>query len=53
MFPHEVQEILAKILFVIFSVSLLCIGKIRAEHINYPALNADNISQAYTIHKQL
>jgi hypothetical protein len=50
MFPHEVQELLAKILFLIFSISLLCVGKIKAEPIDFQTLNANNISKTYTLH---
>lgn len=51
MFPHEVQEILAKLLFIVFSITLLCFGKVRAEELKIHHLNASNISHSNTTHK--
>lgn len=33
MLPHEVQALMAKVLFFFFAMSILVIGKIRAEEI--------------------
>lgn len=51
MFPHEVQEILAKLLFIVFSITMLCFAKVRAEETSYQKDNALNISHSYTYHK--
>ena len=51
MFPHEVQEILAKLLFIVFSITMLCFAKVRAEETKFQKVNAVNISNSYTIHK--
>jgi hypothetical protein len=40
MFPHEAQELMAKILFFVFAACILCLSKVNAEdYISFERLN--------------
>lgn len=43
MLPHEAQDALAKVIFFIFAISLMCFAKARAERI--PSNLESNINQ--------
>jgi hypothetical protein len=41
MFPHEMQAVMAKIIFFIFAILVLCFSKVRASQVSTNALNTD------------
>ncbi|MFT6070511.1 MAG: hypothetical protein ACJAT2_003193 [Bacteriovoracaceae bacterium] len=47
MYPHEVQALMAKLIFFIFAVTLLCMGRISAAEVQVPEL-LDKSPQFYS-----
>ena len=44
MFPHEAQEMMAKILFVVFAMLILSFSKVNASQVPYPSQNVVHIN---------
>lgn len=44
MFPHEAQEMMAKILFLVFAAVILCFSRVNAAEISTPMIGSQNIS---------
>ncbi len=48
MFPHEAQEMMAKILFLIFAAVILCFSRVNAAELKYnqmPSCTASTFSK--------
>lgn len=45
MFPHEAQELMAKILFFVFATCVLCLSKVRAEEVVNPSIELNSSTE--------
>ncbi len=46
MFPHEAQEMMAKILFLVFATVILCFSRVNAAESNLPLSTSQRVTSS-------